>query len=415
VRETPTKAKDPRATEIVLLDDDPFMLKLLTHMLAQLDYTCVVACDSGQKALTHIRETGDVVDLVFLDINMPGMDGVEFIRRLVECRYGGSVILVSGENSRILDSVEKLIGAHRLIALGCLQKPVKPDELARLMSTLKPNIGHRSLAHVSQHLYDGEQLRAAIAGGQLVNHYQPKVAMATGEVVGMECLVRWQHPEDGLIFPDRFLGLAEEQGLLTQVTAAVLTEAMKQAKAWWQAGYHLPVAVNISMDDLIALDFPDMAVALAASIGVNPQLLTLELTEGQVMRQLSTVLDVLSRLSLKRFRLSIDDFGTGHSSLAQLRDLPFDELKVDRGFVHGACTDGTRAAICSASLRMAHQLQMQVVGEGIEDRDDWNFLSQLGCDVGQGYFIARPMPAAEVVDWIRAWGTRTCVTRLLTA
>ena len=406
---------DPGTTGIVLLDDDPFMLKLLTHMLAQLGYTCVVACDSGQKALTQVRETREVVDLIFLDINMPGMDGVEFIRRLVECQYGGSVILVSGENSRILESVEKLIGAHRLIALGCLQKPVKPDELARLMSTLKPNIGHRSLAHVSQHLYGGEQLRAAIAGGQLVNHYQPKVSMATGEVVGMESLVRWQHPEDGLIFPDRFLGLAEEQGLLTQVTTAVLTEAMKQAKAWWEVGYHIPVAVNISMDDLIALDFPDMAVALAASIGVNPQLLTLELTEGQVMRQLSTVLDVLSRLSLKRFRLSIDDFGTGHSSLAQLRDLPFDELKVDRGFVHGASTDGTREAICSASLRMAHQLQMQVVGEGIEDRDDWNFLSQLGCDVGQGYFIARPMPAAEVVDWIRAWGARTCVTRLLPA
>jgi len=414
MREIPATAKDPGTTGIVLLDDDPFMLKLLTHMLAQLGYTCVVACDSGQKALARVRETREVVDLIFLDINMPGMDGVEFIRRLVECRYGGSVILVSGENSRILESVEKLIGAHRLIALGCLQKPVKPDELARLMSTLKPNIGHRSVAQASQHSYGGEQLRAAIAGGQLVNHYQPKVSMATGEVVGMESLVRWQHPEDGLIFPDRFLGLAEEQGLLTQVTTAVLTEAMKQAKAWWEVGYHIPVAVNISMDDLIALDFPDMAVALAASIGVNPQLLTLELTEGQVMRQLSTVLDVLSRLSLKRFRLSIDDFGTGHSSLAQLRDLPFDELKVDRGFVHGASTDGTCEAICTASLRMAHQLQMQVVAEGIEDRDDWNFLSQLGCDVGQGYFIARPMPAAEVADWIRAWGARTCVTRILT-
>ncbi|MEA3174599.1 MAG: hypothetical protein QOF42_2010 [Gammaproteobacteria bacterium] len=413
--EIPAKAKDLGTTGIVLLDDDPFMLTLLTHMLAQLGYTRVAACDSGQKALAQVRETRGVVDLIFLDINMPGMDGVEFIRQLVECQYGGSVILVSGENSRILESVEKLIGAHRLIALGCLQKPVKPDELARLMSTLKPNIGPRRLAHVSQQSYNGEQLRAAIAGGQLVNHYQPKVDMATGGVVGLESLVRWQHPADGLIFPDRFLGLAEEQGLLTQVTTAVLTEAMKQAKAWWEAGHHLPVAVNISMDDLIALDFPDMAVALAASIGVNPQLLTLELTEGQVMRQLSTVLDVLSRLSLKRFRLSIDDFGTGHSSLAQLRDLPFDELKVDRGFVHGASTDGTREAICSASLQMAHQLQMKVVGEGIEDRDDWNFLSRLGCDVGQGYFIARPMPAADVVDWIGAWDARTCVRRLLIA
>src|SRR6202790_4482882 len=158
VREAPMKAPDPATTGIVLLDDDPFMLKLLTHMLAQLGYTHVVACDSGEKALTQVRGTHEVVDLIFLDINMPGMDGVEFIRRLVECRYGGSVILVSGENSRILESVEKLIEAHQLIALGCLQKPVKPDELASLMSTLNPSTVHRSLTRVSQHSYSAEQL-----------------------------------------------------------------------------------------------------------------------------------------------------------------------------------------------------------------------------------------------------------------
>src|ERR1700692_3857195 len=145
------KAMDPTSTVIVLLDDDPFMLKLLTHMLAQLGYTRVVACDCGRKALQQVSGTCEMVDLIFLDINMPGMDGVEFIRRLVECRYGGSVILVSGENSRILESVEKLIEAHRLIALGCLQKPVKPDELARLMSTLKPNRGDCSLATLPPH------------------------------------------------------------------------------------------------------------------------------------------------------------------------------------------------------------------------------------------------------------------------
>jgi EAL domain-containing protein (putative c-di-GMP-specific phosphodiesterase class I)/DNA-binding NarL/FixJ family response regulator len=404
--ERPMKTLDPKAAGIVLLDDDPFMLKLLTHMLAQLGYTRVVACDCGEKALQQITGTDEVVDLIFLDINMPGMDGVEFIRRLVECRYGGSVILVSGENSRILESVEKLIEVQRLVALGHLQKPVNRDELVSLISRLKPNIGHSGFKRVSQHSYSVEQLRAALSHGELVNYYQPKVALATGEVVGLESLVRWQHPVDGLICPDEFLGLAAEHGLLTEMTGVVLIEAMKQVKAWQQAGYHLPVAVNVSMDDLIALDFPDIAVSLAASVGVEPHLLTLEVTEGQVMRQLSTVLDVLSRLSLKRFRLAIDDFGTGHSSLAQLRDLPFDELKVDRSFVHGASTDGTRRAICSASLRMAHQLQMQVVGEGIENQDDWDFLAQLGCDVGQGHFIARPMPAASVVDWMGACGRK---------
>src|ERR1700736_176945 len=151
-------APDPAATGIVLLDDDPFMLKLLTHMLAQLGYTRVVACDSGQKALQQVSGTHEAVDLIFLDINMPGMDGVEFIRRLVECRYGGSVILVSGENSRILESVERLIEAHQLIALGCLQKPVQPLELASLMSRLKPNVGHRGLTRASQS-YSAEQFR----------------------------------------------------------------------------------------------------------------------------------------------------------------------------------------------------------------------------------------------------------------
>jgi EAL domain-containing protein (putative c-di-GMP-specific phosphodiesterase class I)/FixJ family two-component response regulator len=409
------KAMDPGTTGILLLDDDPFMLKLLTVMLVQLGYTRVAACDSGEKALQRIRENEVPPDLIFLDINMPGMDGVEFIRRLVECRFGGSVILVSGENSRILESVEKLIEAHKLTALGHLQKPVKPEELARLIGRLEPNKGHREATRSGRHSYCVDELRASIAEGELVNYYQPKVALATFEVVGVESLVRWQHPSDGIVFPDQFLDLAEQHGLLTDITGVVLVEAMKQAKTWSQAGHPLPVAVNVSMDDLIALDFPDMAANLAASVGVESRCVTLEVTEGQVMRQRSTILDVLSRLSLKRFGLSIDDFGTGHSSLAQLRDLPFNELKVDRGFVHGAAADATRGAICSASLRMAHQLQMKVVAEGIEDQEDWDFLAHLGCDIGQGYFIARPMPAAAVLDWLSAWGKKTGSAGLLTA
>jgi EAL domain-containing protein (putative c-di-GMP-specific phosphodiesterase class I)/DNA-binding NarL/FixJ family response regulator len=406
---------NPNTARILLLDDDPFMLKLLRRQLAQLGYTQVDALDSGQKALEQLNSSKTLYDLIFLDINMPEMDGIEFIRRLVEWHYSGSVILISGEAGRILESVEKLIEAHQLTALGHLQKPVKPEDLATLISRLKPNIGPAIASCETKHSYSVEQLRTAIDNGELVNYYQPKVALSTSEVVGLESLVRWQHPVDGLIFPDQFIELAADYGLVTEVTRVVLTAAMQQAKAWLQSGYDLPVAVNVSMDDLTALDFPDVAAALARSIGIDPSLITLEVTEGQMMRKLSTVLDVLSRLSLKRFRLAIDDFGTGHSSLAQLRDLPFDELKVDRGFVHGASTDETRSAICGASLRMAHQLQMQVVGEGIENREDWEFLRHRGCDVGQGYFIARPMPAADVIDWVGAWSARTGTARPIKA
>ncbi len=181
---------------------------------------------------------------------------------------------------------------------------------------------------------------------------------------------------------------------------------MRQARAWRQSGETFGVAVNVSMRDLAALDFPDMAARLADSVGVDPTAITLEVTEGQVMNQLSTALDVLTRLRLKRFRLSIDDFGTGHSSLAQLRDLPFEELKIDRGFVHGASGDATRRAICNASLRMAQQLKMQVVAEGIEEPADWELLVAMGCEVGQGYLVARPMPAAELLPRIAAWNAQ---------
>ncbi|HMI36181.1 MAG TPA: EAL domain-containing response regulator, partial [Steroidobacteraceae bacterium] len=342
-------------------------------------------------------------DVVLMDINMPEMDGVQFIRRLANCHYTGTVILVSGENSRILESVEKLIQSQRLTVLGHLQKPVKPESLAALVRQVKPHRGRGSAHRATRHSYNGQQLRAALTHGELVNYYQPKVALPTGEVAGMESLVRWRHPSDGLVYPDQFISVAADHGLITELTGVVLRSAMNQAKIWKQGGYVVPIAVNISMDDLASLDFPDAVALLAREAGIDPQLITLEVTEGQVMRQLSTALDVLCRLRLKRFRLAIDDFGTGHSSLAQLRDLPFDELKIDRGFVHGAASDGTRRAICTASLGMAKQLHMQAVGEGIEDRADWDVLRALGCEAGQGYFIARPMPAEEVLDWMSAW------------
>jgi EAL domain-containing protein (putative c-di-GMP-specific phosphodiesterase class I)/CheY-like chemotaxis protein len=388
---------------ILIVDDDSFMLKLLARMLESLGFSEVIACDGGLIGLQQLATGAPAVDVVFLDINMPGMDGIEFIRRLVECRYSGSVVLVSGENSRILDSVEKLVQVHKLWLLGSLQKPVARGAVADLMKQLRPNAPAQGAASAEKCPYAVEQLRSAVANGELICHYQPKVSMKTGEVVGAESLVRWQPPQGALIFPQQFIPLAEEHGLMSRITHAVLRSAMKQAKLWRRRGRNLSIAVNVSMSDLAALDFPDTAAAMAHAIGIEPSAITFEVTESQVMKQLSTVLDVLSRLQLKRFKLSIDDFGTGHSSLAQLRDLPFDELKIDRGFVHGASSNSTVRAICSASLRMAQQLGLQVVAEGIEQAQDWVLLRDLGCDVGQGYLIARPMPVTDLDQWMTNW------------
>jgi EAL domain-containing protein (putative c-di-GMP-specific phosphodiesterase class I) len=263
-----------------------------------------------------------------------------------------------------------------------------------------------SATFVPPHPYAPAELERALAAGELVNHYQPKVALATGELVGVEVLVRWQHPTAGLVFPDEFIATTEEHGLIDELTRAVLAAALRQGRLWHDAGLDLQLAVNVSMDNLAALDFPDVVARLAGEAGVALSRVVLEVTESRLMKDLRAPLDILTRLRLKRIGLSIDDFGTGHSSLAQLRDIPFDELKLDRSFVNGASGDPALRAIVEATLQMARQLGMKSVAEGVEEPADWELLRTLGCDVAQGYLIARPMPGSELPAWWQAWQPR---------
>ena len=249
-------------------------------------------------------------------------------------------------------------------------------------------------------------MRRAIHAHELVNHYQPKVRMTTGEVVGVEVLVRWQHREFGLVLLKWFIPMAEQFGMLDELAGVVIQNALRQSRRWVSMGRSIDIAINISMSNLGSLDFPDRLAQMAGDVGLSLNNLILEITEAQVMTDPRSQLDILARLKLKGIRLSIDDFGTGYSNLAQLRDLPFDELKIDRGFVHQAGADPSRHAILTASIGLARKFGMQTVGEGVEDRKDWHVLRQAGCDIAQGYFIAKPMLGDALSGWLEAWATR---------
>lgn len=388
----------------LLIDDDPFALRLLQQQLLQLGRTTVTLCHRVQEAMDLLAQHFDSIDLVFCDLQMPGIDGVEFVRHLGRVGYQGDLVLVSGEDNRVLQTVQMLVQAHGIQLLGALAKPVSTE---RLREVLAAQASRRVQAQRPQRRpYGADALRQAITGSQLVNHYQPKVEMASGALVGVEALVRWQHPTVGLVFPDQFIGVAESHGLIDELTWAVLTAALQQARLWQDAGLALGMAVNVSMDNLAALDFPDRAAGLAHAAGVPLSMLMLEVTESRLMKDARSALDVLTRLHLKRIGLSIDDFGTGHSSLVQLRDVPFDELKLDRSFVHGSATRAELSAIVEGTLAMAQQLGLKSVAEGVEDRADWDFMRSRGCDVAQGYFIARPMPAGDLPAWCANWEQR---------
>ncbi|WP_324276211.1 putative bifunctional diguanylate cyclase/phosphodiesterase [Blastococcus brunescens] len=246
-----------------------------------------------------------------------------------------------------------------------------------------------------------EQLRAGITGGQLLLHYQPKLALATGEVDGVEALVRWQHPTRGLLFPDAFIDLAESAGLMSRLTTAVVDMALAQCRAWADDGSLLTVSVNVSPSNLVDEEFPDEVAGALHRHGLPAAALVLEVTESILMEDRERAVRVLSRLRETGVGVSIDDYGTGYSSLAYLAALPVTELKLDRVFV-GAMTGSSRAAsIVTSTLQLAHALDLTLVAEGAEDQATVDALATLGCDIVQGYHLSRPLPADQLWSWLQ--------------
>ena len=245
------------------------------------------------------------------------------------------------------------------------------------------------------------ELRRAIEQGELVLHYQPKIDLHADRVSGVEALVRWQHPERGLIPPGEFLALAERTGLIAPLTSYVLEEALGQCRAWADRAIDLPVAVNVSERSLLDPSFPDEIEARLASWGLSDGDLQLELTERSLIGDLAVATDVVERLHALGVRLSVDDFGTGYSSLSRLRDLPINELKIDRTFVTDMAEDGQGAAIVRSAIDLGHHLGLEVVAEGVERPETLAELRELGCDAAQGHLLLRPLPAEDVTAWLR--------------
>jgi diguanylate cyclase (GGDEF)-like protein len=244
------------------------------------------------------------------------------------------------------------------------------------------------------------ELRRAIDHQQLVLHYQPKVDAHTGQMLGVEALVRWQHPEHGLIPPNDFIPLAERTGLIGPLTNYVLDAALRQCRDWRQTGHELAVAVNVSARSLLDLAFPDQVAGLLARWDIPARLLVVEITESTIMADPDRALEILGRLNIMGVQIAIDDFGTGYSSMAHLKTLPVHELKVDRSFVSQMTSNTSDAVIVRSTVDLGRNLGLRVVAEGVEDPQTLQELDAIGCDAIQGYYISRPVPPDDVIHWL---------------
>ena len=376
---------------LLVVDDEPDVAEFLAEVGRRCGYEVSKVCmlPEIQQALAE-----GPPQVVTLDLQIPNLDGVQLLRYLAEQKVKAGILLISGTDSRVRSTSLRLGKELGLNMLGTLQKPVHVAELETILQRAIPNAPPTP-----------ERLAQAIENNELVVHYQPQVLLKKpmGQVIGVEALVRWQHPDRGLVPPVEFLGVVESAGLMGALTRRVFLTAVADQQVWHRDGLDLMMAVNFSPELFTDLELPDIMSRHVAEGNGDISKIKVEITETGTMRDVARSMEILTRLRLKGFALSMDDFGTGSSSLVQLYRLPFNELKIDRSFVSDFEQNPEAETIVSITIDLARNLGLRVCAEGVETESAYRRLCDLGCHLAQGYFISKPIPAAAVPDWVRKW------------
>ncbi len=389
-----------KQTRVLVLDDDKFMLEFVSHLLRELGVNEVLVAEDGKAGLFVLSAQVAAVDLLICDIEMPGMDGIEFLRNIADQNYRGKIVLFSGVNPDLLKATERLATARGLNVIGILAKPVTVGSLAMILEQLSSPALRNSDSSRRRQIFDVDEIKQALTADNIDLFYQPEVAVASGHVTSAECLARWRHAEYGYVPPDSFIPVIERCGLINELTRSVLTKAAQQLDMWLQQGLDLKVSVNVSMENLDRFNLPEVYEKAVHDCNVPIDRVILEITESKLGKDFAQTLDILTRIRLKGFGLAIDDFGTGYSSMETLKHMPFTELKVDRIFAHGAAEDPATRAMLESSIKLGKAFGLNVVVEGIEIKADYELATTIGCDEIQGYFIAKPMPPDEFIKWL---------------
>ena len=391
---------------VLVVDDQPFVLELNTQILQYLGFQNIKTAVSVAEGLRILSAPLCNINLIISDLNMPGEDGLDFLRHLQALNYRGAIILCSGVSAQGMDTAKLIAQSRNLSVLGTLIKPLHPDQLEAVLQKhdFFPEVHRRKSLSLD---ISPDKLRYSLAAGDIKPWYQPKVSVADLTISGFEALARWSDPSLGIIAPDAFIPVAEEHQLIDELTFSIAEHASKDNIEWQRKCINCGVAINVSMQSLHRPDFYDKLTHAIHKHegGLSLDCFQIEVTESQLTEDPLLPLETLLRLHMKRVSLLIDDFGTGHATLEQLKNLPFDGLKIDKTFIHSSRDSKRSEVIIKSSLQMANRLGMYTVAEGVETPDDWKRVVDLGFDFAQGYLIAKPMPGKMVVEWLRRWSS----------
>jgi len=389
----------PSIQNVLVIDDDPVLCLLAESFFESRGAEAIWMAQNGKQAIDVLFSHAREIDFMLIDLNMPELDGIQFLRYLKKCDYTGPFAILSGESGAILKSAESLARAHNLNLLGTLSKPFDSSALAQLIDRSEIAIPKPAGAELKPAVVSPNDLEAALGAGHILPHYQPKLDVNTGNVTGAEALARWVHAEHGVIGPDVFIPMAEHYGLIGTLTDVMIHRAVVDASHWRRAPWTIKCAINLSAFTLASLDFPDRVAERVDAAGIQRANFIFEITESQVLQNRATAMEVLARMRILGFEISIDDFGTGYSNIENLSEFPFTELKIDRSFVRNASADAFARTCVETSVQLGKKLDLRVVAEGVETAEDWDFVAAAGVDEVQGYYIAKPMPADAFRQW----------------
>ena len=377
---------------LLIVDEDGAVADFVAAVARKIGYT-VASVRSG-AGFVQLLESFQP-SLIVMDLHLSDTDGVELLRSLGARACTASVVLTSAVDERVLSAAHELGVSHGLAMCGTLEKPIVVADLQTKLA---------AMLHQSSEL-DTDDLRRGIANNEFVPYYQPKASLVqSGWIIdGVEALARWQHPRLGFVMPHEFIPLAEQTGLIGELTNVMLNAALRQVRAWQEQGLRLTCAVNLPPSLVTDLTFPDRVAALLAENGVDGSQLVLEITETATIQNPTTTMAILTRLRVKRVGLSLDDFGTGYSSLTQLYQMPFNEMKIDKSLVMNVPHSREANTMVGSLIELGHNLGLKICAEGVENRAALDMLAIMGCDRCQGYFISRAVPASEIVSFATQW------------
>jgi EAL domain-containing protein (putative c-di-GMP-specific phosphodiesterase class I)/CheY-like chemotaxis protein len=388
----------------LVVEDDDFQRETLVDMLLSLGAKSVQQAGDGKQALEILQTpSSPAVDIVLSDLEMPEMDGMEYFRHMGDYYADTSLIIMSALDPALITSVEKMARAYGIRLLGALEKPVTRSHLQALIARHELVGPKKESLTACPSNFTLEEILDGLQKDQFEPFFQPKVDVVTGRITGVEALARWNHPELGVIGPAAFIEALERNGKIDELTFIMLKKAASACRQLHESGQVLSMAVNISLTSLTDTTLASRITQVIRDAGVDPRYIILEVTETAAMTNVAHALENLARLRMRGFGLSIDDYGTGYSSMQQISRIAFSELKIDQTFVRGFAENEQLRIMVQSSIDLAHKLRIKCTAEGVETEYDWRALKGMRCDLAQGYFIAKPMNLVSLFDFCESF------------